>query len=52
MLSGTILPTGMYVMVDNKLRLLTAIKKFWGDRVTTVFPRLSFKTSLPRTMPG
>ena len=28
-----------YVMVDDKVRLLTAIKKFWGPRVTTVFPR-------------
>ncbi len=26
-------------MVDDKLRLLTMIKRVWGDRVTTVFPR-------------
>ena len=26
-------------MVDDKLRILTAIKKIWGARVTTVFPR-------------
>jgi len=26
-------------MVDDKLRILTDIKKYWGDRVTTVFPR-------------
>ena len=32
-------PAEHYVMVDDKLRILTAIKKFWGDRVTTVFPR-------------
>ena len=32
-------PAEHYVMIDDKLRLLTAIKKVWGDRVTTVFPR-------------
>jgi hypothetical protein len=25
--------------VDDKLRILAAMKKAWGDRVTTVFPR-------------
>jgi FMN phosphatase YigB (HAD superfamily) len=32
-------PAEHYVMVDDKLRILTAIKQYWGDRVTTVFPR-------------
>ncbi len=32
-------PAEHYVMVDDKLRLLAAIKAVWGDRVTTVFPR-------------
>jgi len=32
-------PASHYVMVDDKLRILTAIKKIWGARVTTVFPR-------------
>ncbi|HEX9110902.1 MAG TPA: HAD family hydrolase [Terriglobales bacterium] len=32
-------PAAHYVMVDDKVRLLTAIKKYWGTRVTTVFPR-------------
>jgi len=32
-------PAEHYVMVDDKLRILTAIKKYWGDRVSTVFPR-------------
>ncbi len=32
-------PAEHYIMVDDKLRLLTAIKKYWGTRVTTVFPR-------------
>jgi hypothetical protein len=26
-------------MVDDKLRILTAMKKIWGSRVTTVWPR-------------
>lgn len=34
-----IFPARHYVMIDDKLRLLTAIKQYWGDRVTTVFPR-------------
>ncbi len=32
-------PADHYVMVDDKLRILTAIKKAWGGRVTTVFVR-------------
>jgi FMN phosphatase YigB (HAD superfamily) len=28
-----------YVMVDDKVRILAAIKQHWGERVTTVFPR-------------
>lgn len=32
-------PAEHYVLVDDKLRLLDATKKFWGPRVTTVFPR-------------
>ena len=32
-------PAEHYVMVDDKLRLLTAIKNVWADRVTTVFVR-------------
>jgi len=27
------------VVLDDKLRILTAVKKVWGERVTTVFPR-------------
>jgi hypothetical protein len=30
-------PAQHYVMVDDKLRILTAIKQQWGERVTTVF---------------
>lgn len=32
-------PAGHYGMVDDKLRILAAIKKIWGRRVTTVFMR-------------
>jgi FMN phosphatase YigB (HAD superfamily) len=32
-------PADSYVLVDDKLRILTAVKKVWGSRVTTVFPR-------------
>ncbi|MGH7785046.1 MAG: HAD family hydrolase, partial [Candidatus Binatia bacterium] len=32
-------PAAHYVMIDDKLRILDAIKRFWGLRVTTVFPR-------------
>ncbi len=32
-------PAHHYVMVDDKLRILTAMKKIWGSRLTTVFPR-------------
>jgi hypothetical protein len=30
-------PAGHYVMMDDKLRILTAMKKIWGTRLTTVF---------------
>jgi hypothetical protein len=26
-------------MVDDKLRILAAMKKLWRDRLTTIFPR-------------
>jgi hypothetical protein len=32
-------PAQHYVLVDDKLRILTAVKGAWGRRVTTVFPR-------------
>src|SRR5436190_2029669 len=32
-------PAEDYVLVDDKLRILTAVKQAWGNRVTTVFPR-------------
>jgi FMN phosphatase YigB (HAD superfamily) len=32
-------PARHYVMVDDKLRILAAMKRIWGDRLTTIFPR-------------
>ena len=32
-------PAEHYVLVDDKVRILTAIKEQWGERLTTVFPR-------------
>jgi FMN phosphatase YigB (HAD superfamily) len=34
-------PAQHYILVDDKLRILTAVKKAWGDRVTTIFVRQS-----------
>ena len=32
-------PAAHYVVIDDKPRILAAMKKAWGERVTTVFPR-------------
>ena len=32
-------PADHYVLIDDKLRILTAVKKIWKERVTTVFVR-------------
>jgi FMN phosphatase YigB (HAD superfamily) len=40
-------PAQHYVMVDDKLRLLTAIKGHWRERVTTVFVRQGHYTAYP-----
>ncbi len=32
-------PADHYVLIDDKLRILSAVKAIWGARVTTVFPR-------------
>ena len=32
-------PANHYVLIDDKLRILDAVKKQWGERVTTIFPR-------------
>ena len=35
---GRLYPADHYVLVDDKLRVLAAVKKVWGQRVTTVQP--------------
>jgi len=40
-------PAEHYVIVDDKLRILAAVKRFWGDRVTTVFVRQGAPFRLP-----
>jgi FMN phosphatase YigB (HAD superfamily) len=32
-------PADHYVLIDDKLRILAAVKKTWSERVTTVFPK-------------
>jgi FMN phosphatase YigB (HAD superfamily) len=32
-------PARRYVMIDDKLRILAAMKRIWGERLTTVWPR-------------
>src|SRR6516225_6210443 len=32
-------PANHYVLIDDKLHVLTTVKKIWGERVTTVFPK-------------
>lgn len=32
-------PADHYIFIDDKVRILSAVKKAWGSRVTTIFPR-------------
>jgi FMN phosphatase YigB (HAD superfamily) len=41
-------PAQHYVMVDDKLRILSAMKAIWGPRLTTVFPRQGHYALDPR----
>ncbi len=41
-------PASRYVMVDDKLRILTAMKGAWGESLTTVFPRQGHYALDPR----
>lgn len=43
-------PAEHYVLVDDKLRILAAVKKFWGSRVTTVFVRQGHYASDPKIL--
>lgn len=43
-------PADHYVIVDDKLRILDAVKKIWGARVTTVFPRQGHYAQDPKVL--
>jgi len=45
-------PARHYVMVDDKLRILAAMKQQWGARLTTVFPRQGHYASDPKYTTG
>jgi|SRR5882672_5333960 len=45
-------PAEHYVLVDDKLRVLTAVKRAWGARVTTVFPRQGHYAHDPEAIAG
>jgi FMN phosphatase YigB (HAD superfamily) len=43
-------PASHYVMVDDKLRILAAMKNAWGSSLTTVFPRQGHYAHDPKVM--
>ncbi|HET7757212.1 MAG TPA: HAD family hydrolase [Steroidobacteraceae bacterium] len=43
-------PAEHYVMIDDKLRILTVMKSFWGARLTTVFARQGHYAHDPLTV--
>jgi FMN phosphatase YigB (HAD superfamily) len=43
-------PADRYVLIDDKLRILAAVKEVWGERVTTVFPRQGHYAHDPETL--
>jgi len=43
-------PAEHYVLIDDKLRILDAVKKIWGGRVTTVFPKQGHYALDPRIL--
>jgi len=43
-------PAKRYVMVDDKLRILAAMKGVWGERLTTVFVRQGHYASDPEIL--
>src|SRR5262245_9296473 len=43
-------PAQHYVLVDDKLRILAAIKQVWGVRLTTVFPRQGHYANDPKVL--
>ncbi len=45
-------PADHYVLVEDKLRILTAVKDHWGSRVTTVFVRQGHYALDPEILAG
>ena len=43
-------PAEHYVLVDDKLRILAAVKKIWGSRVTTIFVRQGHYATDPKIL--
>jgi len=43
-------PAEHYVLVDDKVRILAAVKKYWGSRVTTVFVRQGHYAADPKLL--
>ena len=43
-------PADHYVMVDDKLRILAAMKTIWRERLTTIFPRQGHYALDPKTI--
>ena len=43
-------PASHYVMIDDKLRILTAMKHTWGPKLTTIFPRQGHYARDPREL--
>jgi FMN phosphatase YigB (HAD superfamily) len=43
-------PAAHYVVVDDKLRILSAVKRSWGERVTTVFVAQGHYATDPREL--
>ena len=43
-------PADHYVLIDDKLRILAAVKKIWGRRVTTVFVRQGHYAADPKIL--
>ncbi len=43
-------PAKHYVVVDDKLRILAAVKKFWGSCVTTIFVRQGHYAADPKVL--
>lgn len=43
-------PARHYVLIDDKLRILAAVKRAWGSQVTTVFPRQGHYAADPKIL--